>query len=134
MLAHNHLVKIYYRDVDQMGVVYYTRYLEYFEEARTELLDKLGYNISSIEDRGFQLPVVSVHCEYKNGAKLEDQLMIRASILEIPKVKLVIFYEIQESLSNKKIVTGYTKHAFIDNFGIPKRIPKFFIKKLSEHF
>ena len=39
MIKHDHFIKVYYRDVDQMGIVYYTRYLEYFEEARTELLD-----------------------------------------------------------------------------------------------
>ena len=46
MFKYNHLIKVYYRDVDQMGIVYYTRYLEYFEEARTELLDSLGLTIS----------------------------------------------------------------------------------------
>ena len=81
MFKYNHLTKVYYRDVDQMGIVYYTRYLEYFEEARTELLDSLGLTISLIEDRGFQLPVITSHCDYKRGAKLEDKLVIEASIV-----------------------------------------------------
>ena len=51
MFKYNHLIKVYYRDVDQMGIVYYTRYLEYFEEARTELLDSLGLTISIIENK-----------------------------------------------------------------------------------
>ena len=94
MFKYNHLIKVYYRDVDQMGIVYYTRYLEYFEEARTELLDSLGLTISLIEDRGIQLPVIASHCDYKKGAKLEDKLVIEASIAEIPKVKLNINYNI----------------------------------------
>ena len=94
MFKYNHLTKVYYRDVDQMGIVYYTRYLEYFEEARTELLDSLGLTISLIEDRGIQLPVIASHCDYKRGAKLEDKLVIEASIAEIPKVKLNINYNI----------------------------------------
>ena len=28
--------KIFYKDIDQMGLVYYSRYFEFFEEARTE--------------------------------------------------------------------------------------------------
>ena len=67
MFKYNHLIKVYYRDVDQMGIVYYTRYLEYFEEARTELLDSLGLTISLIEGRGIQLPVIASHCDYKRG-------------------------------------------------------------------
>ena len=134
MYKYNHLTKVYYRDVDQMGIVYYTRYLEYFEEARTELLDSLGLTISFIEDRGIQLPVIASHCDYKRGAKLEDKLVIEASIAEIPKVKLNINYYIFDKGSNKQLVTGYTRHAFTDKFGNPKRAPKFILDKIKIHF
>lgn len=134
MYKYNHLTKVYYRDVDQMGIVYYTRYLEYFEEARTELLDSLGLTISFIEDRGIQLPVIASHCDYKRGAKLEDKLVIEASIAEIPKVRLNINYYIFDKGSNKQLVTGYTRHAFTDKFGNPKRAPKFILDKIKIHF
>ena len=134
MYKYNHLTKVYYRDIDQMGIVYYTRYLEYFEEARTELLDSLGLTISFIEDRGIQLPVIASHCDYKRGAKLEDKLVIEASIAEIPKVKLNINYYIFDKGSNKQLVTGYTRHAFTDKFGSPKRAPKFILDKIKIHF
>ncbi|MEL1235702.1 MAG: thioesterase family protein [Candidatus Neomarinimicrobiota bacterium] len=134
MYKYNHLTKVYYRDVDQMGIVYYTRYLEYFEEARTELLDSLGLTISFIENRGIQLPVIASHCDYKRGAKLEDKLVIEASIAEIPKVKLNINYYIFDKGSNKQLVTGYTRHAFTDKFGNPKRAPKFILDKIKIHF
>ena len=134
MFKYNHLIKVYYRDVDQMGIVYYTRYLEYFEEARTELLDSLGLTISLIEDKGIQLPVIASHCDYKRGAKLEDELIIEASIAEIPKVKLNINYNIFDKVSNKQLVTGYTRHAFTDKLGNPKRVPKFILDKIKIHF
>ena len=134
MYKYNHLTKVYYRDVDQMGIVYYTRYLEYFEEARTELLDSLGLTISFIENRGIQLPVIASHCDYKRGAKLEDKLVIEASIAEIPKVRLNINYYIFDKGSNKQLVKGYTRHAFTDKFGNPKRAPKFILDKIKSHF
>ena len=134
MYKYNHLTKVYYRDVDQMGIVYYTRYLEYFEESRTELLDSLGLTISFIEKRGIQLPVIASHCDYKRGAKLEDKLVIEASIAEIPKVKLNINYYIFDKGSNKQLVKGYTRHAFTDKFGNPKRAPKFILDKIKSHF
>ena len=134
MFKYNHLTKVYYRDVDQMGIVYYTRYLEYFEEARTELLDSLGLTISLIEDRGIQLPVIASHCDYKIGAKLEDILVIEASIAEIPKVKLNINYNIFDKVSNKELVKGYTRHAFTDKLGNPKRVLEFILDKIKIHF
>jgi acyl-CoA thioester hydrolase len=117
-----------------MGIVYYTRYLEYFEEARTELLDSLGLTISLIEDRGFQLPVIASHCDYKRGAKLEDKLVIEASIPEIPKVKLNINYNIFDKVSDKQLVKGYTRHVFTDKLGNPKRVPEFILDKIKIHF
>ena len=42
MTSFDHLIKIFYKDIDQMGLVYYSRYFEFFEEARTELLNNLG--------------------------------------------------------------------------------------------
>ena len=68
MIQYNHPVKVYYKDVDQMGIVYYSRYYEYFEEARTELLNSIGLDVTSIENKGIQLPVIESHCEYSKGA------------------------------------------------------------------
>ena len=35
MIRYDHPIKVYYKDIDQMGIVYYSRYFEFFEEART---------------------------------------------------------------------------------------------------
>ena len=57
MIQFDHRVKVFYKDVDQMGIVYYSRYFEFFEEARTELLDSIGLDVTKIENKGIQLPV-----------------------------------------------------------------------------
>ena len=134
MIEYNHFIKVFYRDVDQMGIVYYARYLEYFEEARTELLGSLDLSVSLIEDKGIQLPVIVSHCEYIAGAKLEDKLLVRTSIRQMPKASLTIEYSVKNSISHQKIVTGFTKHAFIDKEGTPKRVPKFILDKFKVHY
>ena len=58
---------MYYRDIDKMGIVYYSRYFEYFEESRTELFASIGLHITSIEQEGVTLPVISCHCDFKRG-------------------------------------------------------------------
>ena len=80
------------------------------------------------------MPVIASHCDYKRGAKLEDKLVIEASIVEIPKVKLNINYIIFDKVSNKQLVTGYTRHAFIDKLGNPKRVPEFILDKIKIQF
>ena len=97
-----------------MGIVYYSRYFEYFEESRTELLFSLGICLTGLEKKGVMLPVISSHCDYKKGAKLEDVILIKSWIEENPRSKLKIFYKATLKKTNALIATGYTIHAFIN--------------------
>ena len=133
MIHYNHYLKVYYRDVDKMGIVYYSRYFEYFEEARTELLSSIGLDIISIENSGFFLPVISAHCDYKKGLRLEQKAILKTSILEIPKSKLKIDYIIQSNKSNSFYIKGYTEHAFIKDNGKPTRAPILILNVMKKY-
>ena len=124
MISYNHKVKVYYRDVDQMGIVYHSRYLEYFEESRTELLKSIGLSVTKIENAGIMLPVISSHCEYFKGAYFEQELMIKSSISIFPKAKLDIDYSILCAKFSILHVKGYTTHAFVNKNNKPVRVPK----------
>lgn len=117
-----------------MGIVYYSRYFEYFEEARTELLDYIGLSVSSIESFGFQLPVISSKCKYINGARLEQNLIIDTTITEIPMVKLKINYSVYETDTKQQLAKGYTVHAFVNERNVPSRIPKQVLAKMKMKF
>ena len=99
MIKHNHLVKVYYRDIDKMGIVYYSRYLEYFEEARTELLYSLGLRVKEIEKKGLMLPVITCHCDYKKPGHFEESFFIQSYIDQIPKARLRINYVVKKRIS-----------------------------------
>ena len=99
MIQFHYRTKVCYKDVDQMGIVYYARYYEYFEAARTELLKSLGIHVTAIEDDGYLLPVITSHCDYKVGANFEDTLLVNTIIKELPKPRLQIEYEVHRDLS-----------------------------------
>jgi len=129
MLEFTYKTRVYYRDVDQMGIVYYSRYLEYFEAARTELLRSINFEITRIEKMGYFLPVISCHCDYKKPAKFNDELDVVTKITNLPKATLKIFYEIY-NLNKQLLVVGYTTHAFVNSNGKTSKPPKNFIEKL----
>ena len=124
MIEYYHPIKIYYKDVDQMGIVYYSRYYEYFEEARTELLESIGLDVTNVEKSGITLPVISSHCEYNKGAKFEQNILVKASIESKPKSKLHIDYLVFIENEKDFIVSGYTEHAFVNDNGKAVRAPK----------
>ena len=45
--------RVPYADTDQMGVVYYANYLEYFERSRTEMLREAGLSYAKMEKMGY---------------------------------------------------------------------------------
>jgi len=132
MIKHKFPIKIYYKDVDKMGIVYYSRYFEFFEIARAELLKSIGLSIVSMEIKGVYLPVISAHCEYREALKLEQEANINVRICKFPKSKLKILYTISTSFSKGVCVSGYTEHAFMNDDGIPTRPPKFFLSFLEK--
>lgn len=123
MIEYTHKVHVYYRDVDQMGIVYYTRYFEYFEEARTELLRSIRIDVTEIEASGYFLPVISCNCKYKRSAKFDEELQIVTRIKEKPHSSLQIEYEVINS-ENILCAKGETIHSFINKNGKPVKPPK----------
>ena len=132
MIQFKHKVKIFYRDIDKMGIVYYSRYYEYFEEARTEMLDSIGLSVTAIENYGIQLPVISSQCDYKKGAKFEQNILVEASIASKPKTKLHIDYFVFIENEKDFIVSGYTEHAFVNKRGQAVRAPKLILDHLNQ--
>jgi acyl-CoA thioester hydrolase len=133
MIRYDHPIKVYYKDIDQMGIVYYSRYFEFFEEARTEMLSSIGLDYSNIEKNGAMLPVIEAHCEYKKGATFSQDLIVKTYIRELPKVKIKFEYEICPAGSDEILLTGYTVHACTNLKGKPVKMPKYIRKILQDN-
>lgn len=132
MIRYDHPIKVYYKDIDQMGIVYYSRYFEYFEEARTEMLSSIGLDYSNVEENGAMLPVIEAHCEYKKGATFSQDIIVKTYIRELPKVKIKFEYTICLADSDEILLTGYTVHACTNLEGKPVKIPKYIRKILKD--
>ena len=134
MIKFTYKTKVYYKDVDKMGVVYYARYYEYFEAARTELLQSIDIDVTAVEDDGYFMPVVTSHCDYKIGATFEDILLVETFINELPKATMRIDYEIYKNKNSDLLVSGYTTHAFTDKSSKPVKPPKRLLEVLQNNF
>ena len=128
IMEYDYKTRVRYADIDQMGIVYYSRYFEFFEAARTDMLRDFGLPYSDFEKMGYILPVVESHCEYKHGAQFDQLLNVRCIIKEIPKVKVKIEYEVTNNENGTLLVKGYTVHAFLNNDKKPCRVPEKFLK------
>jgi len=88
-------VKIYYHHTDSGGVVYYARYLDFLEEARTEFLAQKGFSIKELADRGVMFVVARQEIDYKFPAVYGDTLTIDTRVAETSAVRINFENEIK---------------------------------------
>ena len=117
-------VRVRYAETDQMGVVYYANYLIWFEVGRTDWLRETGWTYRSMEETGVQLPVIEVHCDYRQGATYDDEVEIRTHGRKLSPVRIQFDYEVIRRADGAALATGHTVHATVDRNGRPVRMPE----------
>lgn len=80
--------RVYFEDTDAGGIVYYVNYLKFMERARTERLRSLGFAQSQLAEDGLLFVVHSVSARYLAPAKLDDQLLVSAEVIELNRASL----------------------------------------------
>jgi len=116
-------VRVRYAETDQMGVVYHSNYLIWFEIGRTDWLRQTGMTYREIEAGGIQLPVIEAHCEYREGARYDDDIEIRTRAKKLSPVRVQFDYQAIRRADGATLASGHTVHAAIDRQGRPVRMP-----------
>ena len=116
--------KVHYYETDKMGIVHHSNYIRWMEEARVELLDRLGIGFASMEARGLLSPVVGIDCRYHRPCRFDDEVQINVSISEFRGVRLVVSYEMVNRTTGEVACTGSSQHCFTDQTGKPVILKK----------
>lgn len=73
--------RVEFRDTDAAGIVHFSVFFNYMEEAEHELLRSIGTSVVSHDAEGMiSWPRVSVACEYRGALRFEDEFEVRVSI------------------------------------------------------
>ena len=125
--------RVRYAEVDQMHVAYHSRYLEWFEAARTELLRDWGLPYKRIEEMGVMLPVLDARCLYHRAIEYDDLIEIETVIQSLTKAKMTLGYALRKKGDSTICASGYTVHCFIRNKK-PGRAPEELWDLLHAHY
>jgi acyl-CoA thioester hydrolase len=125
-------IRVRYADTDQMRIVYYGKFFEYFEQGRSDLLRDVGFPYGHLEEMGFHLPVIEAHAEYKRAARYDDLLLVATILRDVPVARVRIDYEITREGATDLLVNGYTVHGFVNSAsGKPTRAPALFAEAVE---
>jgi acyl-CoA thioester hydrolase len=97
-------IRVRYAETDQMNVVYYGNYAQYFEVARAESIRNLGFTYKEMEAAGVMMPVVEMQTKYLRPAHYDDLLTIKTIMRELP-VDHRILFEHEVYNQEKKLLT-----------------------------
>jgi len=115
-------LKIYYEDTDAGGVVYYANYLKFIERARTEMINKLGFTLTTLLKKYDRLFLVKkIECDYIESCKLEDTLNVQSNILVLKNAS----FELEQNIlkQNKIIFRSKIVMVCVNSQGAPSKIP-----------
>ena len=106
-----------------MGYLHHSRYLQYFEMGRIELLRAMGHSYAELEQEGVFFAVVKVEVRFKAPARFDDELTLRTRITRQTMVRIDHAYELRKG--EMLITEGTTTIACVDRSGQLREIPEF---------
>ena len=84
-------VRIYWEDTDAGGIVFYANYLKFFERTRTEWLRSMGIEQQRLREiTGGMFVVIETSTHHHRPARLDDELIVTATLLEMGRASLII--------------------------------------------
>ncbi|MCI7812611.1 MAG: thioesterase family protein [Lachnospiraceae bacterium] len=122
MKVYEHRVQYY--ETDQMGIVHHSNYIRWFEEARVDLLGKLGIGYKTMEESGILSPVLEVHAIYKTMAHFDDIVQVEIKVEKYNGIVLELSYEVKDKETGEVRCCGNTKHCFLNREGRPLSLKK----------
>src|SRR5829696_3691571 len=120
---HTITIRVRYPEVDAMGFVHHSRYFQYFEMGRVELLRSLGHSYADLERAGVLFVVVKVECRYKSPARYDDELTLTTRVVRQTHVRIDHAYELKRG--ETLLAEAQTTIACVGRDGQIRQIPEF---------
>jgi len=126
-LEHTITIRVRYPEVDAMGYLHHSRYFQYFEMGRVELLRSMGHSYADLEKAGIFFAVVKVECRYRAPARYDEDLTLTTKIVKQTTVR--IDHEYQLKRGQTLLAEASTTIACVNAQGALQQIPPHLLAK-----
>ena len=121
MTANNHhwnetRLRVRYAETDQMGVVYHSNHLIWFEVGRVELLREMGFSYKAMEkEDGRFIAVAEATCRYRAPVYYDEEILVRTRIKAVRESVIIFNYELSRAETGALLAEGETTHVVTDS-------------------
>ena len=116
--------KPHYYETDQMGIIHHSNYIRWFEEARVDFMDKMGFGYDKMEEEGVASPVLAVACDFKSMVRFGETVEIHVSLHTMTGVRMILSYRVEDHDTGDLRAVGESRHCFINLKGRPVSLQK----------
>ena len=124
--------RVTYADCTVGNHVYYSRYLDFMEEARGEFFRALGIPMARLCEEGFIFPVLEARMKYWAAARYDDEIVIRVWFTALSRLKMEFSSEVLRK-DGVLLVSGKTLHVCTDTQDKPRRMEPGLMALLSPY-
>ena len=130
-------LKVRYSEVDRQNIVYNSHYLTYYDISLSEMLDSLFDQEEYIRETNNEFHTVSAHLNFKNPARLNDEVNIYTAIKKIGNSSITFTQEIyrdgsDELINEAEIIWVNTNQDEMKPTSIPEDLKNKFSKYLLD--
>ena len=107
MISAEVTVTAQFYDIDPMNVVWHGNYPRFLEQARSALLDRIGFNYREMAATRFVWPIVDMRIKYVRPIRLGQQVRVAATLIEYEN-RLKIGYRIVDDATGEVLTKAET--------------------------
>jgi len=109
-------LRVRYAETDQMGVVYHSNHLIWFEVGRVELMREMGFAYRDMErEEGRFIAVAEVKCRYRAPVYYDEEVLVRTRLRCVRESVVVFSYELLRAGDRTLLAEGETTHIVTDS-------------------
>jgi acyl-CoA thioester hydrolase len=124
-------LRVRYAETDQMGVVYHSNHLIWFEVGRVEFMRQMGFSYRDMErEDGRCIAVAEATCRYRAPVYYDDEVIVRTRLKSVRDSVVAFTYELLRADSGTLLAEGETLHIVTDANMKVAALPEKYLKVL----
>lgn len=108
-----------YHETNQQGIIHYSNYQNWLEDARMNLMEQIGFGYKQMEAMEVLSPIISLSIEYLGNVKFDDTVVVDTRMLSYDGFHMEVAYRIYDKATGEDRAVAKTKHCFVNKSGIP---------------
>lgn len=132
MPAHRVDLKVRFYELDPYGHLNHATFVQFFETARIELLEEVGLDLASFDERGYRFVVSRIETSFLRPVYASDVVTVETEIVDLRRASTTWSQRLRRG--DELVAKQELRAAITDSTGRPVRVPDYLASSLSPYF